>query len=133
MKLAQHSYSGIFGDFLFNSIKDASAHSILQQSSDDDLGVENLNAVSLFSVWDYLRKDNLKFVNPAFNTKRKRRLGIPKALWEISLWREVYCCTDVEAIVNNPVSPLDIRASLTNEPFTGRRTLHNRHERCWTC
>lgn len=102
MKLAQHSYSGIFGDFLFNSTKDALAHSVLPQS--DEYGAEvKISMASLFVVWDYLRKDNPKFVNPAFNPLKKRRLNTPKVMWEIALWREVYCCTDVEAIVNNPV------------------------------
>jgi myotubularin-related protein 3/4 len=109
MKLAQHSYSGMFGNFLFNSVKDAASQTVIWQSNDEvssnaetEDGVEQFNPVNLFFVWDYLGKHNHKFVNPAYTAHRKQRLTTPKALWEITLWKEVYCCTDIEAIVNNP-------------------------------
>lgn len=113
MKLAQHSYSGMFGTFLFNCIKDLSDQCVSENCSlDPDRSHENaeleekpesLNAIRLFSVWDYLVKENPCFVNLAFDETLKKRLRCPVGVSEIRLWKEVYCCTDAEALINNPV------------------------------
>lgn len=114
MKLAQHSYSGMFGTFLFNSMKDLSDHCVCAENSavDPDKShenaeleekPENLNPIRLFSVWDYLEKDNSSFINLAYDESPKKRLRCPVGVSEIRLWKEVYCCTDAEALINSPV------------------------------
>jgi myotubularin-related protein 3/4 len=93
MKLAQHQYSGLFGTFLFNNHREMLA--------------EKHN--SLISIFDYLGKHSPTFLNPVYDNKKSGRLLFPKGMWELQVWREVYCCSDVEQIVNNPVSSIVLR------------------------
>lgn len=102
------------GTFLFNSVKDASEQCVSENQAIDpdkshenaeveDNSAEKLNAIRLFSVWDFLGEHNSIFVNPAYEKRLRRRLRCPNGVSEICLWKEVYCCTDAEALINNPV------------------------------
>lgn len=122
MKFGQHQYSGFFGTFLFNSYRELLKHNnfCVQRSSPcfEEESCENSGSASLISIFDYLTKvssvyreflshafqRNPTFLNPVYDPKKKGRLISPKKMWELQIWREVYCCTDVEQIVNSPVS-----------------------------
>ncbi|KAE9551168.1 hypothetical protein FO519_005613 [Halicephalobus sp. NKZ332] len=102
MKLAQHSYSGLFGTFLFNSVADASAYSVQTGRDNYDADSVSIDAVELFTVWDYLNEENKQFVNVSHNPKRsvlKCKAGIPF----FRLWSEVYRCTEFETAINSIV------------------------------
>lgn len=84
----RHSYSGLFGTFLFNTVKDLTDQSVSENHAalDPDKSYENmespetLHAIRLFSVWDYLSKDNRDFVNPAYDESSKKRLKCPSGV-----------------------------------------------------
>ena len=102
MKLAQHSYSGLFGTFLFNSVADASTCSVQTGRDNYDADSVSLDAVGLFTVWDYLNEENKQFVNVSYDRKctvLKCKAGIPF----FRLWSEVYRCTEFETSINNIV------------------------------
>lgn len=102
MKLAQHCYSGLFGTFLFNSIADANTHGVQtgQENFEDSFIKED--AVELFSVWDYLNDENKEFINVSYKPKRVI-LKCKATLPHLTIWNEVYRCTESEAVVNNIV------------------------------
>ena len=102
MKLAQHSYSGLFGTFLFNSVADASAYSVQTGRDNYEADSVSIDAVELFTVWDYLNEENKQFINVSHSPKRsvlKCKAGIPF----FRLWSEVYRCTEFETSINNIV------------------------------
>lgn len=95
MKLLQHTFSGLFGTFLFNSICEARKY-----ECDPNLEV---NKQKCYQVWDYLGRHNIEFHNPAYNKKHaKGMLRFPKIVPELLLWRDAYCCTTDQLIINNP-------------------------------
>uniref|UniRef100_A0A915DG96 Myotubularin phosphatase domain-containing protein n=1 Tax=Ditylenchus dipsaci TaxID=166011 RepID=A0A915DG96_9BILA len=100
-KLAQHTYSGLFSSFLFNSIKDAVK--VLSCSKSNNQTAQKTDELRAFSIWDYLGKQNHVFVNPAYDARRKQStLDFPKQMSEFELWRDCYCLTRDQARVNNP-------------------------------
>lgn len=122
MKFGQHQYSGFFGTFLFNSYRELLKHNnfCVQRNSpcfEEESCESSSGSASLISIFDYLTKVSFRilrvsiafqrnptFLNPVYDPKKKGRLISPKKMWELQIWREVYCCTDVEQIVNSPVS-----------------------------
>jgi hypothetical protein len=99
MKLAQHQYSGMFGTFLFNNNWEMLKQS--EFSFDKDSSDKN-NRATLISVFDYLNKQNPTFNNPVYEPRKATRLMCPKRIWELQIWKEVYCLTSAEENVNNP-------------------------------
>lgn len=128
MKLAQHHNSSLFGTFLFNCCQEAlngqfcnSTNSALPQfqvGSPEDESIVNFARVPLVSVFDYLGRHNHCFFNPCFEPSKRGRLLVPKGIFELSLWKEVYCCTDVEMVVNSPDRPIAQDISVHEAPHT---------------
>ncbi|KAI6188498.1 Phosphatidylinositol-3-phosphate phosphatase [Aphelenchoides besseyi] len=121
MKLAQHQYSGMFGTFLFNNYREflSSGEFVVDSSNTPvfDNKNETNTRIELISVFDYLGKHNTTFVNPVFDSRKTHRLICPKAMWELQVWREVFCCSDLEGVVNNP--------DTAYHPFAGESPSHN--------
>lgn len=118
MKLAQHQYSAMFGTFLFNNYLELLKQNefSIQQSGlcfDKD-SVDKNNTATLISVFDYLNKQNPTFINPVFDPRKTSRLACPGKIWELQIYRQVYCCSSVEENVNNPVSLLNAHFCLFN-------------------
>lgn len=147
MKLVQHTYSGLFSSFLFNSIEESIKAGCTQTDkttesngisvslpetklrNDDSTAKDPLRA---YSIWDYLGKHNYEFINPAYNAKhahQKTMLVFPKLLSEFELWRDVYCCTTVQNCINNPESvqlPQQIASnSAMNNVTSNGNTTHD--------
>jgi len=55
MKLAQHTFSGLFGTFLFNSLKDAIKNGCDPNDTDE-------HRHRCFQVWSYLGKHNTEYL-----------------------------------------------------------------------
>ncbi|CAD5220956.1 unnamed protein product [Bursaphelenchus xylophilus] len=112
MKIAQHHHSALFGTFIFNNFQESvngyicnannSFMTPFQVGSPDDESIVNLGRVSMLSVFDYVGKHNPCFINPVYVSGKRGRLMCPKGMWELNVWREVYCCTDVESVINCP-------------------------------
>ncbi|KAL7078190.1 hypothetical protein ACQ4LE_002056 [Meloidogyne hapla] len=99
MKLAQHTFSGLFGTFLFNSLKDAIKNGCDPNDPDE-------HRHRCFQVWSYLGKHNTEFRNPAFREDYAGgMLRYPKTLPELLIWRDAYCCTADQSLINNPNEP----------------------------
>ena len=118
MKLAQHTYSGLFGSFIFNSIKEAIEfeRSIAADlhpppltngspvKSGGDISMTNTDHPKCtFSVWDYLGKHNEEFHNPAYNHRMRKQLVYPKYLPELHFWRDAYCYTPANVFISDLV------------------------------
>lgn len=98
MKLVQHTFSGLFGTFIFNSIRESVAAGCDPNNPDTQ---------QCFQVWQYLGKHNDEFVNPAYRENHvKPLLCYPKVVPELLLWRDAYCCTAEQTQINNPESHL---------------------------
>ena len=83
VKLAQHTFSSLFGTFLCNSLHDRRKHKVSQKSR---------------SVWDYLEHHHVKFRNFLYeNSKPKEPLD---PIWprcevrDLLLWKDVYVVSD---------------------------------------
>ncbi|KAI1729196.1 myotubularin-like phosphatase domain-containing protein [Ditylenchus destructor] len=121
LKLVQHTYSGLFSSFLFNNVKDAGKANCVRlekQSRTDgtpklQVPLNDLTSAPLraLSIWDYLGKHNLAFVNPAYNPRMKHILAIPKLMSEFELWRDAYCCTSAQSCINNPEEAIQYSAT----------------------
>uniref|UniRef100_A0A915MLI1 Myotubularin phosphatase domain-containing protein n=1 Tax=Meloidogyne javanica TaxID=6303 RepID=A0A915MLI1_MELJA len=99
MKLAQHTFSGLFGTFLFNSLKDAIKNGCDPNDTDE-------HRHRCFQVWSYLGKHNTEFRNPAFREDYAGgMLRYPKTLPELLIWRDAYYCTADQSLINNPNEP----------------------------
>ena len=74
VKLAQHTYSSLFGTFLCNSLQERKKHHIKEQTRD---------------VWDFLRHHPFKFRNLLYS--RRDDILWPKSdVRDLLLWRDVY-------------------------------------------
>lgn len=82
VKLAQHTFSSLFGTFLCNSLHDRRKHKVSQKSR---------------SVWDYLEHHHVKFRNFLYESKPKEPLD---PIWprcevrDLLLWKDVYVVSD---------------------------------------
>lgn len=109
LKLLQHSYSGLFGSFLFNSIKEAADAGCVNLPPEAPL--EGLSAYSekptfsrTFSIWSYLGSHNQEFLNPAFDIRQQKRyLNYPKHLADLKLWDDAYSYAPGFSLFGNSV------------------------------
>ncbi|XP_075154459.1 uncharacterized protein LOC142228054 isoform X2 [Haematobia irritans] len=73
IKLAQHSHSGLFGNFLCNTLKERLENSVFERT---------------FSVWSFLSSPIYK--NPLYRPQRDKVLWPAHNVRDLSLWTEVY-------------------------------------------
>uniref|UniRef100_A0A7E4VM41 Phosphatidylinositol-3-phosphatase n=1 Tax=Panagrellus redivivus TaxID=6233 RepID=A0A7E4VM41_PANRE len=139
MKLAQHSYSGLFGTFLFNNMKEAKRCSVMydtdNSSTESDFSAIN-SMPSMFSVWDYLGRHNPEFHNVLYKVAHSAStLKCSYDLLDIQIWREVYKTSEIESAtsplivdVASPNTSLTRSHSTTslNDPHNPH-SLHNSH------
>uniref|UniRef100_A0A914HBM8 Myotubularin phosphatase domain-containing protein n=1 Tax=Globodera rostochiensis TaxID=31243 RepID=A0A914HBM8_GLORO len=105
MKLVQHTFSGLFGTFIFNSLKEAAEHGGATVDTPDN-GPKQQRC---FQVWQYLGAHNTEFENPAYNKKkRSSMLRFPKLIQELEPWRDAYCCTAIQSRINNSDDSLSL-------------------------
>jgi myotubularin-related protein 3/4 len=115
MKLAQHSYSGMFGSFLFNSVFEAQQNGFIDgdatettetipptDGSTSVVQIQAINAFELFNIWDYLDIHNRIFVNLCHKSKSTTLKCNPNIPF-LRLWTEVYRCSEFETLTNNIV------------------------------
>ncbi len=89
IKLARHTYSNLFGNFLYNSVKERQEHNIKNRTR---------------SIWMYLRYYPSKYVNYLYNGDRDGTALWPKTdVRVLNLWQDVY--TDFFAKQSNEVPP----------------------------
>lgn len=104
MKLAQHTYSGLFGSFLFNTIKDAAksgcailgSHSAVENSngsvangghqSNGAVNGEKCEKGRCYTIWDYLGKHNFEFVNPAYEARCRANARLDRISHLSGVW-----------------------------------------------
>lgn len=131
MKLAQHSYSGMFGSFLFNSVFEAQQHGFIDgdatettetipptDGSPSVVQIQEINAFALFSIWDYLDIHNRYFVNLSHKSKSPNLKCNPNIPF-LRLWSEVYRCSEFEVLTNNIVD--DSKDTVTPNIPTGNQ------------
>uniref|UniRef100_T1PNU0 Myotubularin phosphatase domain-containing protein n=1 Tax=Musca domestica TaxID=7370 RepID=T1PNU0_MUSDO len=73
IKLAQHSHSGLFGNFLCNTLKERLENSVFERT---------------FSVWSLLSSPIYR--NPLYKPQREKVLWPAHNVRDLSLWTEVY-------------------------------------------
>uniref|UniRef100_A0A1I8Q6D3 Lateral signaling target protein 2 homolog n=1 Tax=Stomoxys calcitrans TaxID=35570 RepID=A0A1I8Q6D3_STOCA len=73
IKLAQHSHSGLFGNFLCNTLKERLENSVFERT---------------FSVWSFLSSPMYR--NPLYKPQRYKVLWPAHNVRDLSLWTEVY-------------------------------------------
>ncbi|XP_073835098.1 uncharacterized protein isoform X2 [Musca autumnalis] len=73
IKLAQHSHSGLFGNFLCNTLKERLENSVFERT---------------FSVWSFLSSPIYR--NPLYKPQRDKVLWPAHNVRDLSLWTEVY-------------------------------------------
>jgi len=84
VKLAQHTYSSMFGTFLCNTLLERRRNTVSEKTR---------------SVWDYLEHHHVKFRNFLFETRLTKEAVDP--LWprcevrDLLLWKDVYVVADV--------------------------------------
>ena len=106
VKLAQHTFSSLFGTFLCNSLQDRRKHKVNQKSR---------------SVWDYLEHHHVKFRNFLYeNSKPKEPLD---PIWprcevrDLLLWKDVYVVSDQKTAASTAAS--------TNVPTNGTSSTNS--------
>ncbi|KAL3068420.1 hypothetical protein niasHT_030711 [Heterodera trifolii] len=104
MKLVQHTFSGLFGTFIFNSLKEAAEHGGANVDTDEEAKPQQC-----YQVWQYLGAHNAEFENPAYNKKKRSSLlRYPKLIQELEPWRDAYCCTPTQSRINNSDDSLSL-------------------------
>ncbi|XP_065366478.1 myotubularin-related protein 3 isoform X3 [Calliphora vicina] len=92
IKLAQHSHSGLFGNFLCNTLKERLENSVFERT---------------FSVWSFL--SGPMYRNPLYKPNKDKVLWPAHNVRDLSLWTEVYLgslggnqqnCIDFPAYIN---------------------------------
>ncbi|KAM7348864.1 uncharacterized protein ACRADG_008032 isoform 2-T8 [Cochliomyia hominivorax] len=92
IKLAQHSHSGLFGNFLCNTLKERLENSVFERT---------------FSVWAFL--SGPMYRNPLYKPNKDKVLWPAHNVRDLSLWTEVYLgslggnqqnCIDFPAYIN---------------------------------
>jgi myotubularin-related protein 3/4 len=113
MKMAQHSYSGMFGSFLFNSVFEAQQNGFVDgdanaetipptDGSTSAIQIQPISAFELFNIWDYLDIHNRQFLNLCYKSKSPNLKCNPNIPF-MRLWTEVYRCSEFESLTNNIV------------------------------
>uniref|UniRef100_A0A0N5A906 Phosphatidylinositol-3-phosphatase n=1 Tax=Syphacia muris TaxID=451379 RepID=A0A0N5A906_9BILA len=89
-QLALHAYSGLFGTFLWNSLFD-------RKKYQHEVEAETLSA------WSYFCESNPEYINIMYSNQASRgRLRRLNGLVDLVLWKELYMCTRIEDIINEP-------------------------------
>ena len=115
MKLAQHTFSSLFGTFLCNSLHDRRRHKVSQKSR---------------SVWDYLEHHHVKFRN--FLYESKVQAGPLDPIWprcevrDLLLWKDVYVVSDQKPLVGGSSSSMNT----TNANGTSTSSSSGMNSRC---
>lgn len=87
-KLAIHSYSGLFGTFLWNS---QSERRSWEKPSDD---------AETLSLWTYLNDTRPDFINVLYDKSNVRRLTAPLGVADLHVWKQVYVGPQLERSCN---------------------------------
>ncbi|PAV56071.1 hypothetical protein WR25_01105 isoform A [Diploscapter pachys] len=87
IKLARHTYSGLFETFLFNSLKQK--NDVIKETMPG--GSEPI------SIWQYLGDHNEEFVNPNYDEDSAGRLkNLNFGIQHLKVWLEVYTCMNTQ-------------------------------------
>jgi myotubularin-related protein 3/4 len=93
VKLAQHTYSSMFGTFLCNALAERRRHRVSQKTR---------------SVWDFLEHHHVKFRNFLYESRIKEAV---EPLWprcevrDLLLWKDVYVVSDHKMSLSNTSPP----------------------------
>jgi len=103
VKLAQHTYSSMFGTFLCNSLSERRRYAVSEKTR---------------SVWDYVEHHHVKFRNFLYeNRKSNLSKEAVDPLWprcevrDLLLWKDVYVVSDVSGSGNNGGSAVNARSN----------------------
>ncbi|KAK0418369.1 hypothetical protein QR680_013526 [Steinernema hermaphroditum] len=77
VKIAQHCYSGLFGTFLFNSLKEHNDF------------LKAINCKALPSLWSFLNHYSDRFQNVYYDSNQSSRLKVPP-MRNLKVWEAVY-------------------------------------------
>lgn len=105
MKLAQHTYSSLFGTFVCNFLSERRRHKLTERTR---------------SVWDYLDHHHVKFRNFLYEARLAK--GGVDPLWprseirDLLLWKDVYVVPDQRPTIS--VTPGNSSAGTNNSVST---------------